>query len=642
MRRRSLLILLTTIVALPAAALVYLGLRLLQQDRELERQRRAEILQEASSRAVSAFERELSALTLRLSDSTWLAAAPSDGSIHVVMTHDDMRIVPAHAVAYWPIPTKLETIPETAFKEADSAEFLSLDPAAALALNRELRRSGSGAVRAGALVREARILRKMGRLVESLNTYDLLAAIDAVAINGMPSDLQARKTRCQLLESMSNTDALRREAALIDADLKGGRWHLDRETYEYVSSLVGNWLGPSRADDERIAFAAAAAWLRREWSGGDQSPRSNGWQVVPGAMPLTVIWSANDERVTAVIANASFVEKQWLPGVVRAAAPAIASLLPGAAGSPRSPLPSPDPPAIVRSAAETGLPWAISVALPDRANAAQFESRRRTLLAALAAVLVMVAAGSYVVVRARAREMAVARLQSDFVTAVSHEFRTPLTALIQFNDLLEEGTDPPAEKQQIYLRAQRRATERLQRLVESLLDFGRMEAGRRMYAMEPLDAGLLVRDVVDEFQRQIERREVSIHCEADASEQRVEADADALVRAVWNLLDNAVKYAGDSRDIHVAVRGTSSGVAIIVRDQGIGIPAAEQSRIFQKFTRGTAASSRRIRGTGVGLAMVQHIVAGHRGTLNVDSIEGQGSTFTIVLPHAAAAHPPGA
>src|SRR5262245_34308982 len=218
MTRRSLLILLTTIVALPAATLVYLGVRLLQQDRELERQRRAEILQEASNRAISAFERELSALTLRLSDSTWLTATPGAGSIHVVMTRDDMRIVPAHAVAYWPIPTKLETIPETPFKEADAAEFLSQDPGVALALNRGLRRSGSGAVRAGALVREARILRKMGRLTESLNTYELLAAIDAVAINGMPSDLQARKTRCQLLESVSNAEALRREAALIDSD----------------------------------------------------------------------------------------------------------------------------------------------------------------------------------------------------------------------------------------------------------------------------------------------------------------------------------------------------------------------------------------------------------------------------------------
>jgi signal transduction histidine kinase len=251
----------------------------------------------------------------------------------------------------------------------------------------------------------------------------------------------------------------------------------------------------------------------------------------------------------------------------------------------------------------------------------------------------MVAAGGYVIVRARAREMAVARLQSDFVTAVSHEFRTPLTALIQFNDLLEASADLPPEKKRAYLHAQRRATERLQRLVESLLDFGRMEAGRRMYAMEPLDAALLVRDVVADFQRQTETRGLTIHFASDAAEQRVDADPEALARAIWNLLDNAVKYSGDSRDIHVAVRGGGSGVAITVRDQGIGIPAAEQSRIFQKFTRGAAASSKRIRGTGVGLAMVQHIVAGHRGTLNVESIEGQGSTFMIVLPNAATTRP---
>ncbi|MEO6208027.1 MAG: HAMP domain-containing sensor histidine kinase [Candidatus Limnocylindrales bacterium] len=256
------------------------------------------------------------------------------------------------------------------------------------------------------------------------------------------------------------------------------------------------------------------------------------------------------------------------------------------------------------------------------------------MLAALAAVLVLVATGSYLIVRSRNREMALARLQSDFVATVSHEFRTPLTTLRQYNELLHDPGDLTPEKRRAYHQAQIRATERLHRLVESLLDFGRMEAGKRPYAFERLDAGLLVLDVVEEFQMEVDGQGVSLRSSIEPIELPVHADAEALARALWNVLDNAVKYSGEDRDIDVAVLRVSNDVSIVVRDRGIGIPPAEQARIFQKFARGAAASSRHIKGTGIGLAMVQHIVSAHRGTVQVTSVEHEGSTFTIVLPIA--------
>jgi signal transduction histidine kinase len=228
--------------------------------------------------------------------------------------------------------------------------------------------------------------------------------------------------------------------------------------------------------------------------------------------------------------------------------------------------------------------------------------------------------------------MALARLQSDFVAAVSHEFRTPLTALRQFNALLEEAGELAPQTQRNYHAAQTRATERLHRLVESLLDFGRMEAGKRQYALERLDAALLVRDVVEEFQQEHERDGFVLRCTIGEGDHVVDADPEALARALWNLLDNAVKYSGNCQDVEVTVRCLHNRVAIAVRDRGIGIPAEEQERIFEKFSRGAAATARHIKGTGIGLAMVQHIAQAHGGTVGVESVENAGSTFTMWLP----------
>src|SRR5262249_2113202 len=131
-----------------------------------------------------------------------------------------------------------------------------------------------------------------------------------------------------------------------------------------------------------------------------------------------------------------------------------------------------------RTPAETGLPWTIVVANADlSADLANFRTRRRMLEAGLSILIAVVFAGGYFSLRAISREFAVARLQSDFVSSVSHEFRTPLTSLRQFTDLLTEEDNLPPEKRRVYYQAQSRATDRLQRLVESLLNFGRMEAG---------------------------------------------------------------------------------------------------------------------------------------------------------------------
>ena len=167
--------------------------------------------------------------------------------------------------------------------------------------------------------------------------------------------------------------------------------------------------------------------------------------------------------------------------------------------------------------------------------------------------------------------------------------------------------------------------------MESLLDFGRMEAGARPYRLEPLDVGPLVQNVVDEFREETRPEGFVIECNIPAGGAMIRGDREALAQALWNLLDNAVKYSGDCRTVCVEVE-TGSRVSIRVRDHGFGIPPSEQGRILRKFSRGSGAMEHGIKGTGIGLAMVKHIVDAHGGEILIDSEPGKGSTFTIRLP----------
>jgi signal transduction histidine kinase len=262
-------------------------------------------------------------------------------------------------------------------------------------------------------------------------------------------------------------------------------------------------------------------------------------------------------------------------------------------------------------------------------------SRRRLLLSGFGVMVLVLLSGFYFVFRSVSRELAVARLQSEFVSAVSHEFRTPLTSLRQLSEMLSGGRIEKEEQKRQSYDILVRESERLQRLVESLLDFGRMEARAFRYQFQELEPSALVDEVVAEFQREIASRGYVIERAESGPFPTVRADRDALRLALWNLLDNAVKYSPDCRTVWTGTSREGAHVAIAVRDRGMGIPASEQKQIFQKFTRGEAARKANVKGTGIGLALVRHIVDAHRGEIRIESAVGQGSTFTILIPAEA-------
>jgi len=233
------------------------------------------------------------------------------------------------------------------------------------------------------------------------------------------------------------------------------------------------------------------------------------------------------------------------------------------------------------------------------------------------------------------REANLAKLQTDFVSKVSHELKTPLTSIRMFTDMLQTEQDP--EQKQICYDVLQKETSRLSHRIDRLLDWGRMEAGRRVYDRKPDSVEAIVQDALKAHDTATVGRGRQIEVAIEPGLPPVMADRAAMVDALVNLLSNAWKYTGDDKEITLSASADARAIRISVRDNGQGIPRAEHRRIFDKFYRANDLLSREIEGFGLGLSIVRHVARGHDGRVELESQVGHGSTFTIVLPPAPSA-----
>jgi signal transduction histidine kinase len=623
-----LLTLFLVLAGIPLAALGWLGWRLLEQDRVLEQQRLRERLENGANLLARELDRSLLA---------WEGLLPT-------LTQGTSTALPSHTVALWfddsgvrdhrgiPLPyyPLVPSLPETStniFSTAEAQEFRERNLAAAASAYRRLASTSDRRVRAGALMRLARCLRRERRVEDALAVYSELAAMGDVPVAGSPSALVAHRERFALFQMIGDEIAARREAVALASALWEGRYRVDRPTFEFFRESTS--LAPPASAALDLAHAVEEFWplWQRQAAGRAMSVGAQG-------RPLAAVWERTPGGTAAVVGPIDA-----LLAATRSMASDLALQVVFEDASGRSvwgSTPADDLQA-TKTLRDIGLPWSIRVAAADGERAPQASlSRRNLMVAGFTLMVLVIAAASYFVVRAVNRELGVARLQSDFVATVSHEFRTPLTAMRHLTERLEEG-DVAADRLPHYYGALGRETRRLHALVESLLDFGRMEAGRRTYQMEEVRAAELAAQVVDEFREQRALSPQRIECHTPPSDLRshdfpVRADREAIALAIRNLLDNAVKYSPESSTVRVTVESRDALTAISVVDEGPGIPPAEQQAIFLKFVRGTAARASDVKGTGIGLAMADHIVRVHGGRLEVASEPGRGSRFTILLP----------
>ena len=621
--RNSLLAALLTAATVVTVALAWFGWRNLEQESAIERQRAREWLENRADAVAAGIRGRLAETGERLSG--WVSSPGSpvpaqDGAVVFVASEGPIEVVPRGALPFVPLAAPIHS-PDKVFAEAEVIEFGGNQLTQAAAQYRKLSRNREPRIRAEALLRLGRVLRKSGELDGAMDAYRSLARLRDVPAGGLPAELAGLDGQRLTKSAMRDRGGEQLIAAQIAQAIDRGRWLLSRGVAEFYRDSLSNAPKP---ECWLMAEALARLW-QAEWN---RRPSASSLRVfeVEGR-PVLALWRSNGQRSAALV---SFAER-FLAGAVAAGhayqlTDAEGRRIAGAASAP--------PQSAARVIGDPQNPWVLRI---WSGNPAGTRSRRLApplLLVMLAMVVLFLWGTVYFMARAIRREAAVARLQSDFVAAVSHEFRTPLTTVRQLSEMLEMDQVPNEDRRRKYYRVLASEARRLQRLVETLLNFGKMEAGAQQYHFENLDVGELVSRAV---------REAAVEEDGTANRVRITGaehgihllgDADALALALRNLVDNALKYSPACEEVEVGWECADGLVSISVADHGPGIPREEQEAVFQKFVRGRSAIQASVKGTGVGLAMVRHILSAHGGEIKLESEPGRGSIFTLVLMEA--------
>ena len=614
-------LLFVVLAGLPAMALSWLGWRLLQQDQRLAEQQQRDQLTNAATLLARALEDRVQEIERRLQAEPLSVAEAVPSAAVVALTRDGVQERTGRPLPFYPRVADAAS-PTAVFGEAERIEFRDRDPRRAAGLYRVLANTDDARVRAAALVRLARACRQSGQLDAALAAFDALGRLEATPVMGSPSELVARRERAVLFDRLGRSDAAAGERRRLAALLDTGRYAIDRETFEFFGESASP---PPAPNDVGLAMASALADWWPRWT----QEASGRTAARVADEPLVIVWrrSSQEEATGAVVVAPAASVVNALSGL--AGTLAVAIHIEDADRGTAWGRPVPESFRVSLLARESGLPWNIHLAPSDDRWEGAMWRRRQLFAAGLFVMVIVMAVAGFAVFRAVSRELTLAHQQSDFVATVSHEFRTPLTAMAHLTELLEDGQASAARLPDYYA-ALGKETRRLRDLVEHVLDFGQLESGRRHYDMEVVDARVPVQHAVDGFAARAGGTRLRLAPPAAA--YTVRADCDAMALAVGTLVDNALKYSPAASPVAVSIAPRGEMVGITVEDHGPGIPRDEQRQLFRKFVRGSAARASNVQGTGLGLAIADAIVRAHGGRLDVSSEVGRGSCFTVLLP----------
>jgi signal transduction histidine kinase len=354
----------------------------------------------------------------------------------------------------------------------------------------------------------------------------------------------------------------------------------------------------------------------------------------------------NDESklvgLAGLIVDSDFFEHELLPKAIKKALPDFKTEDDltlcvrdgqGRQVLPASPATTPKKDRVKHSPTFVFTDWKLSLqgdfASPEKWAKANF-AYNITLSALLAAVLI---AGIALTLRTAMREMKLSAMKNEFVSNVSHELRTPLSSIRVFGEFMRRGRVTDQEKVKEYGTYIETESRRLTQLINNILDFSRIESGRKVYEFEPADIEEIIGGTLNSYGIRLRNSGIELdYCGPDEPLPELTVDANAIDRALANLLDNAIKYSNGGDAIKVTLESVDGEIRISVIDRGIGIPKEEQQRIFERFHRVSTGLVHDVKGSGLGLSLVQHIVQAHGGSVTVSSRVGEGSTFTLHLP----------
>lgn len=659
-------------IALPSGLLGYLAFRGIQNDRALvERERRNE-LESAAAQFETAFERALDRLEdrVRVAGSGEMADfVRSEAPVEVVFEMDstgDVRLLAAEGAVFTDDPGIARVSGSTAanspLAEAKRRELrgTALDEALE-AYRRALELAPNEAARGEALAGVARIQRKLGLPEAAIETYERLGTRfgDVRSPAGLPFGAAAALEQGALLAETGDPARAAAVLSSLHRDLLEGRWRLTAAQFDLVAggvrealetlaaggSLPGGRdtlrvLAAEEAERREGALVLAAFEQEAERLLGHRTDPTNRTVIDAAGRTFPVILSRSPDPAGAPAVRGFVVDPASLARDVFAEAwgddahRVAWTLRPGGGRRTRASTASPAPGSPRVTTSLDGFPpWTLELSLSAAAMDEGFlASRRAVYLWAFVLLAGILLSGLVLTIRSVGRELELARMRSDFVSTVSHEFRSPLTAIRQLAEMLRGGRVPSEERRRQYYDVLLEQSERLTRVVENVLDFARMDAGRRDLLLEPVDLGRLAEDAATDARQRVAHEGFTIRTDVDDALPRARVDEQAVRQALGNLIDNGVKYSGTSRELEVRGFRENGEVVLAVRDFGIGLTPDDRERVFDRFFRGGHELTRSVKGTGLGLTLVKQIMDAHGGTVDVRSEQGEGSTFSLRFP----------
>ena len=561
-------------------------------------------------------------------------------------------------------------------RRAEALEFVDRNFRAAAALYRELSTLASGRnLQAEMLTGQARCLQKAGDYDEAVQVYARIAGeySDCLTPSRLPVGILARLQTVECYERSEDSQGAAKHALDAYRELLKKPSALNEDQFKTYIFLVEESIDTVLSGEKG---AQASEEFRKEYADLKklQSDRTQEWEAV-GLLGKEVIpelarrlsqseaYISNSYRLSTNVGGRDLlILAAWIPdrtgegtagivGVQLNNEHLLKGVLPEAlgnvqlndgmevvladlAGRPLSGKRSTSKalPLATEYFEDNFPPWKIELFQAPAKGLEILDLRRNFYFWTILTLVVVLAFGAFLIVRTIGHEMEILKIKSDFVSSVSHEFKTPLTSIKALMERLVDGKVRDPGKMDQYFSIIVQDSDKLTRLVNNLLDFSKIEEGKKEYVLSDTDIVRLATEQVERFKKEQASSSPDMRLEITGEIPTLRADADALSRALANLLSNAVKFTPPGKAIRVGLSSDGENVVLEVEDEGIGIHPDELGRVFEKFFQGRNALDQSIRGTGLGLTLVKHIVEAHGGRILVESRPGLGSKFSLVFP----------
>ncbi len=573
--------------------------------------------------------------------------------------------------------TDLSRVP----RELEAGRVLELRdgnyPRAMAAYREVLAEATDSRLRGEALAAIARVQAKSGSFREAVDSYrSLLLDFGSLRMGGgMPFGVVARLELASSLVAVGDTLAAAQTLVELHRGLLRAEWPLTPPEFDFFTGRIGESVAKdlpgqltsgaltayrdtllSLADEEAVsrsvteehlAFAQRTSQMLSERLAAEPGGQGARWRRVTleagnRTYHLSVRQPADGAGVDQAGSWGMLLDREALiggllrPAIEEHAATGVASwIVRGRSGEPllASEAPREGPATVTAGLASDFLSWTLELHQPDpRLVETLLTSRRGVYFYAFLLLMGILAFGLTLTARSVTHQLELARMKSDFVSTVSHEFKSPLTAIRQLAEMLQSGRVSSDEQRGRYYDVLLEQSERLTVLVDNVLDLARMDEGHYELERATVDVGVLLNEIVERVEHRVRHEGFAIRSEIDDPAPVLTLDAGAITQATTNMIDNGVKYSGESREVVVRGFSRNGHFVIAVQDFGVGLDEDEALKVFERFYRGGSELTRTVKGTGLGLALVKQIAEAHGGSVAVESALGSGSTFSIRLP----------